>query len=277
MARCPFARWDEISGAVGAYSGGPFKIVHHTTEGSSYAGARAAYAAHRSDPHFTVAGDTIFQHIDTSLAGRALKNRAGGVQTNRDSAVQIEVVAFAGQPKDVTTLQSVARLCRWIEQEHGIPQAWPNGLPRFSTTGGNPGGHNRDASHWDALGGHYGHSQVPENDHWDPGYTPAEVAIVTPEAIADPHGALAQPSPAAAPTLESVALAAQPEALDVEAIVARVVERVRALAPTGTLTVRVEAEGLEIEVSLETSVADARPRGRRSAARRRTTKPRPRR
>jgi hypothetical protein len=277
MARCPFAQWDEITGAVGAFTGGPFKIVHHTTEGSSYAGARAAYAAHRSDPHFTVAGDSIVQHIDTSLAARALKNRTGGVQTNRDSAVQIEVVAFAGQPKDVTTLLAVARLCRWIEQEHGVPQAWPNGLPRFSTTGGNPGGHNRDASHWDALGGHYGHSQVPENDHWDPGYTPAEVAILTPLAIADPHDALSQPAPSAAgPVLESAVLPPAPEAPDVEAIVARVVERVRALAPSGTLEVRVAAEGLEIEVRLLPAAAPAASR-RRAATRRRPAKSRSRR
>jgi hypothetical protein len=274
MARCPFAQWDEISGAVGAFAGGPFKIVHHTTEGSSYAGARAAYAAHRSDPHFTVAGDTIVQHVDTAQAARALKNPPGGVETNRDSAVQIEVVGFAGQPKDVTTLQSVARLCRWIEEEHGVPQAWPNGLPRFSTNGGNPGGHNRDAANWDELGGHYGHSQVPENDHWDPGYTPAEVALLTPDAIADPHAALSQPA-AASPSVriatEAAALPAAAPPPDVEALVARVIERVRAIAPGGALTVRVAAGGTEIEVRLEAAPSRA-ARARAPRARGRTAK-----
>ena len=73
MARCPFAQWDEISGDVGAFAGGPFKIIHHTTEGTSYEGARSAYVAKRVDPHFTVAGNQIYQHIDTNRAARALK------------------------------------------------------------------------------------------------------------------------------------------------------------------------------------------------------------
>jgi hypothetical protein len=167
MPKCLFAQWDEISGAVGTYTGGPYKIVHHTTEGTSYAGARSVYAAKKADPHFTVAGSDIFQHIDTGRAARALKNPPGGVQTNRDSAVQIEVVGFAGRPKDIATLRRVAELCRWIESEHAVPQEWPNGRPRSSTNGSDPGGHNRDAANWDSMGGHYGHSQVPENDHWD--------------------------------------------------------------------------------------------------------------
>ena len=54
VAQCPFATFEEISGAVGPFAGGPFKIVHHTTEGSTYAGAKAAYKAAKSDPHFTV-------------------------------------------------------------------------------------------------------------------------------------------------------------------------------------------------------------------------------
>src|SRR5262245_51248145 len=121
MAKCPFAQWDEISGSIGDYSGGPFRIVHHTTEGAPYEGARSTFRKNRSDPHFTVAGSQVYQHIDTSQASRSLRNEKGGVQTNRNSAVQIEVVGFAGQPKDATTLTKVAELCRWIEGEHGIP------------------------------------------------------------------------------------------------------------------------------------------------------------
>src|SRR5262245_58825407 len=103
MPKCPFAVFEEISGPDGSFVGGPFKVVHHTTEASTYAGAKAAYKANRSDPHFTVAGEDIFQHIDTGLSARSLRNQDGGVQTNRDSAVQIEVVGFAGRPKDIPT------------------------------------------------------------------------------------------------------------------------------------------------------------------------------
>jgi hypothetical protein len=176
MARCSFATWKPITGGVGAYSGGPFKIVHHTTEGSTASGAMGAYKAHKSDPHFTVDSTTIYQHIDTSVAARSLKNPPGGVQTNKDSAIQIEVVGFAGKPKNKETLKNVAKLCRWIEETHKVPKVWPNGLPRTGSR--DPGRHNRNATNWNTKGGHYGHSHVPENDHWDPGYTKAEVEII---------------------------------------------------------------------------------------------------
>lgn len=176
MARCAFAIWKPITGGVGAYLGGPFKIVHHTTEGSTASSAMGAYQSNRSDPHFTVDSTTIYQHIDTGVSARSLFNADGGVQTNRDSAIQIEVVGFAGKPKSKETLKNIAKLCRWIEATHGVPKVWPNGFPKTGST--DPGGHNRNATNWDTKGGHYGHSHVPENDHWDPGYTKTEVEII---------------------------------------------------------------------------------------------------
>jgi hypothetical protein len=89
MARCPFAVWTPITGPSGPHVGGPFKIIHHTTEGSSAQGAFDAFRANRSDPHFTVDPTTIYQHVDTSMGARALRNEPGGVQTNRDGAIQI--------------------------------------------------------------------------------------------------------------------------------------------------------------------------------------------
>jgi endonuclease I len=178
MPICPFAKWDPINGPVNSYTGEPFRIVHHVTDGSTYAGARSAYVQNRSEPHFTVDAGTIYQHIDTGLAARSLKNAPGGVQTNRANAVQIEVVGFSGKPKKEATLRHVERLCRWIERTHGIPREWPNGKPLPPRNGRDPGGHNRNAQTWRARGGHYGHCHVPENDHWDPGYTEAELRIV---------------------------------------------------------------------------------------------------
>lgn len=183
MAICPLAKWDPINGPVNSYTGEPFRIVHHVTDGSTYGGARSAYVANRSEPHFTVDATTIYQHIDTGLAARSLKNAAGGVQTNRASAVQIEVVGFSGKPKNEATLRNVARLCRWIEKTHGVPRMWPNGVPKPPRDGRDPGGHNRNAQTWRIKGGHYGHCHVPENDHWDPGYTDAELRIVMDDAV----------------------------------------------------------------------------------------------
>lgn len=175
MAICPFAAWLPITGPSGPHLGGPFKIVHHSTEGRTAQGALEAFRTNRSDPHFTVDGSTIYQHIDTSMGARALRNEAGGVQTNRDGAIQIELVGFAHLPKDPRALTNVARLCRWIEATHRVPRTWPAGFPRSARNGRDPGGHNRDPAIWDTQSGHYGHCHVPENTHWDPGYTTDEV------------------------------------------------------------------------------------------------------
>jgi hypothetical protein len=226
MAKCPFAIWDPITGGLGAFNGEPFKIIHHTTEGSSFKGARAAFKSNKSDPHFTVDATTIHQHIDTAETARALRNAPGDVETNRSSAVQIEMVGFAGRPKDPATLANVARLCRWIESTHGVPQRWPNGFPRFSTNGKDPGGHNRDSHNWVTEPGHYGHSQAPENTHWDPGYTSVEVAVVTPQVVVPVPMAAA----AAAAVAEAAAVPRALEAAAPEAAMAAVPERAASAA-----------------------------------------------
>ena len=213
MARCPFATWRPISGSSGAHVGGPFKIVHHTTEGSSAEGAMSAFQRNRSDPHFTVDGTNIFQHIDTAEGARALRNDPGGVQTNRDSAVQIELVGFAHLPKNAAALTNLARLCRWIETTHDVPRTWPAGPPRPARNGRDPGGHNRDARVWDSQGGHYGHCHVPENTHWDPAYSAQEVAFIM-NATFGADGRLISPEPPRAPVRmqRRGAARAQPEA-----------------------------------------------------------------
>ena len=189
MARCPFATWHPISGSSGKHIGGPFKIVHHTTEGNSAVGAFAAFAKNRSDPHFTVDALNIYQHLDTDEGARALRNEPGGVQTNRDSAVQIELVGFAHLAKDPKALMNLARLCRWIEEIHAVRRVWPAGPPKPAKNGKDPGGHNRNAEIWNVESGHYGHCHVPENTHWDPAYS-AEEATFLMEAKFDDIGKL---------------------------------------------------------------------------------------
>lgn len=179
MARCPFASQVPISGGAGAYAAGPFRIVHHTTEGSTARGAFETYRQARVDPHFTVDHQGIYQHIDTDVAARTLRNdRSAPLETNLLSAIQIEVVGFAHLPKRAATLGHIARLCRWIEATHGVALRWPNGLPKPARDGRDPGGHNRDPQAWITESGHYGHCHVPENIHWDPGYTGAEVDFI---------------------------------------------------------------------------------------------------
>lgn len=177
MSRCPFAVWMPIVRSPGRYLGGPWHIVHHMTEGSTAEGAFAAYRERGIAPTVTIDHQTIYQHFDTEMSASALLNLAGGVQTNRLSCVQIETVGFTNRRKLEPTLQNVAKFCRWVEKEHDIPPIWPNGYPRYGTIG-DPGGHNRSIRNWVSEAGHYGHSQVPENTHYDPGYFPAEIEIV---------------------------------------------------------------------------------------------------
>ncbi|EJN22768.1 putative esterase of the alpha-beta hydrolase superfamily [Pseudomonas sp. GM78] len=207
MAKCPFAEQRPITGTSGSYTGGVFKIVHHTTEGGSAEGAFTAFKSNRSDPHFTVDASKIYQHIDTDTAARSLRNAEGGVQTNRDRALQIEVVGFAGKPKNKATLKNLARLCRWLEQIHDVPLVWPAGLPKPAKNGKDPGGHLRSTENW-AKGGHFGHCHVPENTHWDPAYTKTEVEYLM-AAKFDAAGKLTNAQDPAVVALEN-----QPMAID---------------------------------------------------------------
>jgi hypothetical protein len=210
MAICPFAEQKPISGSSGSYLGGPFKIVHHTTEGTTADAAFAAFHDKKADPHFTVDRTTIYQHIDTGVAARALRHPAGTPETNRDSAVQIELVGFAGAQKDARSLANVARLCRWIEATHHVARIWPSGPPRPPHNGGDPGGHTRDQPTWDGKSGHYGHSQVPNNTHWDPAYSALEAAFV----LAAEFDALGHPTNRDDPAVAALAERPLPAAPD---------------------------------------------------------------
>jgi N-acetylmuramoyl-L-alanine amidase len=165
MASYPGAVWKDVGNSSGPYKGGPMKICLHTTEGGSADGAFSAYANSGCFPHFTVDSETVYQHLDTDTAASAVLNESGGVETNRLGAIQIEMVGYADDPKSHAMLALVAELCAWLEAEHGIPSEWPNGRPQ-----GKNGPHNRSSSNWTSKSGWYGHSQVPENSHYDPGY-----------------------------------------------------------------------------------------------------------
>jgi hypothetical protein len=184
MARYPLAIWTPLPG-IGSYSEGPFKVIHHTTQGSSAAGAIATYRQTGNYPHFTVEEDVVYQHVDTNVAVTALEHPHGTVETNRSHAIQIELVGFAERSKSRTSLATMAALCRWLEEQHNIPPVWPNGLPYPPVNGHEP--HvpfNRNETTWRNNGGHYGHCHVPHNHHWDPGYTADEVALVMARAAA---------------------------------------------------------------------------------------------
>ncbi len=171
--KCPFAKWVPVKYNGGAYTSGPFRIVLHTTEGSSAAGALAIFAQEYA-AHFVIDEKTVYQLLDTGVAGCAMRNSPQWPETNRLSAIQIEMVGFAGQAKSKATLRNTKAVCRWIEKVHGVQRQWPNGFCVPAVNGHDPGQHNRNALVWSQHGGYYGHEHVPENIHWDPALTKSE-------------------------------------------------------------------------------------------------------
>jgi hypothetical protein len=169
MARYSEAQWDPARYSDGRpRSGVPFvrearAVVHHKTQTDGGTGW-SLYGRTGSWPHFTV-------HFDTEVGARALVNSKGGVETNADGVIQIETVGWSGVDMDPATLGHLVKLLKWIATTHDIPWVWPNGRPRPAADGPrDPGGHNRNPWTW-GFRGHFGHSQVPENTHWDPAYT----------------------------------------------------------------------------------------------------------
>lgn len=167
----PWATRDELDNA-GAFAGGPYRGVLHTTEGTSYVGAKAAYKKNNSAPHFTVRGSDVWQHVPLNRAARSLQNRSGGVETNRMSAVQIEVVGRAAKPDwDHDTITATRLLMWWLESELGIRPEAPRFLS-YPASYGLDAPQRMTAAAWKRWDGWCGHQHVPENSHGDPGSIP---------------------------------------------------------------------------------------------------------
>ena len=167
---CPLAVRDDAGAHdAGAFVAGPPRGVLHATEGSSYAGARGAYAENDSWPHFTVSFEggvfTARQHLSVSAAARSLEHRPGTVETNKQSAIQIEIVGMAAGAPDFSKkyLDGLAGIMRWIETNVGVARS-------CAVTFTAPGAETRltDAQ-WLAYAGWCGHQHVPHNAHEDPG------------------------------------------------------------------------------------------------------------
>jgi hypothetical protein len=168
---------------AGPYTGGAPKIVHHTTEGASYAGALGAFRANNDWPHFT---DTfeggvyrVYQHIPLSLAARSLEHPAGTGETNRDRCIQIEHVGFAAHTPQFAPgyLAGIAALCRFIEEQFGVARAasFPFSVPTVRPE-------RLDWPTFHRYSGHLGHQHVPNqpSGHVDPGHFPIGAVLALP-------------------------------------------------------------------------------------------------
>lgn len=173
----------------GSMTGGPSVATPHTYEASyglsALNGQKRCNAAGTS-PHVTINVVTgqVAQGIPANRAARALRNRAGGPQTNRYGRVNIqcEFIGFAANPFTAhwtnAGRDAVAAWVDWCES-WGVERRWvvaPYGYPK--------GGGRRMMP--DGSSGFAGHSAWVENTHGDPGALDAE-------AFLHPHGHVTPP------------------------------------------------------------------------------------
>ncbi|MFJ6636575.1 peptidoglycan-binding protein [Streptomyces sp. NPDC091376] len=161
-----------IGGAMDSPSA-PGRVVWHTTESghgnTSFTNVGRYLISVGAEPHilYDPTTDRLAQYGPLNQSARALRND-GATRTNRTGRVciQIEVLARASKPftgywKPGPNFKALMRAIRsW-----GVPDVWPAGALATSY-GSNT---SRSRTTWATKGGHYGHCNIPGNDHWDPG------------------------------------------------------------------------------------------------------------
>ena len=122
--------WEKIEGNdSGSWASGPKrpKLLLHTTEGSSIAGAVGAYKANNSWPHVTVdpIRKTRVQHVPLTKPARALFNSAVPGETNRaPTVIQVEIVGRAAESHDWSEAALV-----WLGREVVAPLCAAASIP----------------------------------------------------------------------------------------------------------------------------------------------------
>jgi hypothetical protein len=176
------------------------RVVWHTTETSAWptydGGAKAPTLTAR--PDMTAKTLTWRQHFPVDMAARALRNLSGGVETNRDECVQVEIVGtcdptrHASSPSWLYTpeapewvLAGMADFSAWCLSEWGIPLT---DMPVWQAYPASYGGtaNRMTNSAWSAFRGHCGHQHVPENVHGDPGKMAIRSMLLAADAVAHP-------------------------------------------------------------------------------------------
>lgn len=169
---------------AGTYAGGPFRIVLHRTEGSSIAGAVNAYIADHTAPHLTVdlRRRQIAQHTPFDKAARSLQNLPGGVETNKWSCIQIEIVGFSarsGEDSDADVVWFGEHVLAPIMHAYGIHPVAPvfHGEGCGWTLASAKAKQRMSNAAWNAFSGVCAHQHVPEQSHWDAGNFKIDVAL----------------------------------------------------------------------------------------------------
>lgn len=168
LAFYPLAKWLGDGQSGGAYTGGTARGVLHTTETDFL----PDYKGGASTPHFTVMADgTVFQHLDTALAARTLRNGPDPVQTNRQGSrnIQIEIIGRSNRTVwPEVQVDAVVALMWWCQVE-GVPFVYDEPFGGSEQYGvGNST--EMSIAKWIDFTGWCAHQNVPDgNTHWDIG------------------------------------------------------------------------------------------------------------
>jgi hypothetical protein len=129
-------------------------------------------------------GGRIAQFYPANSRSKSVVDLSGGTRTNRAGKVVIQIEAlffpYCRTPDGKvyaslaeTPCKGWAELNAWV-RSWGVLDTWPMGHPvNFEP--------HRDEHTWETRGGWYGHNQVPENTHTDPGSWPAFVNTPKPK------------------------------------------------------------------------------------------------
>src|SRR5262245_16859138 len=156
----------------GTYVAGPFRGVLHTTQGG-WDSSMGVFSSKLTAPHVMAAppshpdGPRIVQFISLDRSAYALANPGGGVETNRRSALQVEIVGFAEDIQELTDED-----LGWIGSEVVGPmtRAAPGPIqltgPKFfgaedGTLAKADAFQRMSSDEWNAFNGWCGHQHVP--------------------------------------------------------------------------------------------------------------------
>jgi hypothetical protein len=163
--------------------------VVHTVEGSLESGL-GVFRIHFA-PHFILDGQRVIQLVPLGTMAAALENRPAGVETNSITRAQIEVAGHSKEEPwlcDEATTETLADLLATLSHFAEIPleRPFPDAMPAkpwatidFAR---------RKAGKWGHEAGWYGHVEVPENEHWDPGALEWSTIISKARAMVGDHG-----------------------------------------------------------------------------------------
>lgn len=156
---------------TGPFTGGGWKLCWHITVSpwQSVDAMRDVLHAKAAEVHFVIGGRAGVQHpvviqcLPLDQFGKGLVHAAGGGETNRARAIQVEICA---EPQDMPNFGHYHALANlFYALTHGDDPRVPihNRLARqFSNKA------RFTDSKWASETGHLGHMHCPQNDHVDP-------------------------------------------------------------------------------------------------------------